>query len=358
MGIDFSEERWEIVKDNYRKWWTGELDRPLIQANLWGRNPERARPDLPNHGFTAFYDFSVSAEEIVDLWDYNLSCVRYLGDSFPNIWPNFGPGVIAAFLGATLETGSGTCWFIPKKRVEPKDLHFEFDPDNIWFKRVKDIYKAGMSRWDGLVQLSMTDLGGNLDIVSTFLPAEQLLFALYDCPDDVKRLAWDAHKMWWKYFDEFNSILQPKSPGYTAWTAIFSEEPYYMLQCDFSYMIGPDMFDEFVKPELAETCKKLTNPFYHLDGPGQLPHLDSLLEIKELKGVQWVPGSGAADCTQWPEVYRKIHNAGKLIQIFGDINTLDIIADQIGSAKGIILVGWGSGNEDELNKGLEKYGVI
>jgi hypothetical protein len=203
----------------------------------------------------------------------------------------------------------------------------------------------------------MSDLGGSLDIVSTFLPGKELLFALYDYPESIKRLGWDAHRMWWRYFDEFNSILQPKNPGYTAWTAIFSEDPYYMLQCDFSYMIGPKMFDEFVKPELAETCRKLTNPFYHLDGPGQLPHLDSLLEIPELKGVQWVPGSGAPDWIYWPEVYRKIRKAGKLVQLFGNINTLDTIVEQVGSAEGIILVGWGS-SEEEINKGLKKYGVI
>jgi hypothetical protein len=357
MNIDFSNERWEIVKENYRKWWNHELDRPLIQAVGWGRDPGRSRPNLPDHGFTAFYDFSISAEQIVDLWDYNLSCQKYMGDSFPTVWPNFGPGIIAAFLGATLEKGSGTCWFLPQKDEDPKTLKFQYDPDNIWLNRIKSIYKACMERWEGMVQVGMSDLGGNLDIVSTFLPSVKLLFALYDYPEEIKKLNWDAHEMWWRYFNEFNSILQPKNPGYTAWTAIFSEEPYYMLQCDFSYMIGPKMFDEFVKPELAETCKKLTNPFYHLDGPGQLPHLDSLLMIPELKGVQWIPGSGSPDWRYWPEVYKKIHKAGKLIQLFGGVETLDIVAEQIGSAEGIILVGWG-GNEDQVNPVLKKYGVI
>ena len=31
---------------------------------------------------------------------------------------------------------------------------------------------------------------------------------------------------------------------------IYSEKPYYPLQCDFSAMISPDMFEEFVLPEL------------------------------------------------------------------------------------------------------------
>jgi len=150
--------------------------------------------------------------------------------------------------------------------------------------------------------------------------------------------------MWWRYFEEFNQIIQVGHPGYTAWTPIYSEDPYYMLQCDFCYMISPEMFAQFVKPELRATCKKLANPFYHLDGPGQLNHIDSLLEIDELKGVQWVPGAGQAGVTGWPEVYRKIRDAGKRIQFFTSqdehgIDTLDLIAGQLDSAEGIIMIG-------------------
>ena len=61
------------------------------------------------------------------------------------------------------------------------------------------------------------------------------------------------------------------------------------------------MFDES-KPELAASCRRLKNAFYHLDGLGQLPHLKSLLSIPELKGIQWVPGDGQPDVTEWPAV--------------------------------------------------------
>ena len=77
-------------------------------------------------------------------------------------------------------------------------------------------------------------------------PAKKLLLDLYDDPDGVKRLSWHTHDMWWTCYDGLNDILQPANPGYTAWTHIYSKAPYYMLQCDFCYMIGPDMFDEFV----------------------------------------------------------------------------------------------------------------
>ncbi|MCX7011807.1 MAG: trimethylamine corrinoid protein 2, partial [Candidatus Sumerlaeota bacterium] len=99
------------------------------------------------------------------------------------------------------------------------------------------------------------------------------------------------------------------------------------------------------------------NPFYHMDGPGQIAHLDSLLSIPELKGIQWVPGAGAPDITRWPDLYRKIRDSGKLIQIGYSLEKLDAIAEQLGSPKGILFIGTASSME-EAEEGLRRYGTI
>lgn len=360
MAIDFGYDRWRKIKEDARRWWAGELERPLIQLVLRGRDPGRPEPGIPSPSRTrTAYDLSVSPEEIVDRWDYDLSCLEFMGDAFPNVWADFGPGVVAALLGSNVEPANGTVWFYPEKEQKISEITFQYDADNIWLNRIKKISRVAVEYWKGLVQVSMTDLGGNLDILSTFRPGKKLLLDLYDYPTEVKRLTWEAHEMWWRYFDEFNETLQPTNPGYTAWASIFSEIPYYMLQCDFCYMLSPAMFDEFVKPELTASCKRLDNPFYHLDGPGQLPHLDSLISIEELKGVQWVPGAGQPGITEWPEVYRKIRDAGKLIQTWGDFHTLDTLVEQLGSAKGIVIMCSGDiSQKNEAEEFLKKYGAL
>lgn len=364
-AIDFTPERWARVKDNARRWWNGELGRPLIHLTCAGHDPGRPEPALPSRMFTASYGLSVTAEAVVDRWDYDLSRQLYLGDAFPCVWPNFGPGVVAAFLGAELHCDASTVWFHPPTVEDIQTLSFahRFDPDNVWFRRVQDVYREAGRRWQGLVQLSMTDLGGAVDIVSTFRPGEGLLMDLYDQPHAVKRCTWEVFSLWWRYFDEIWKTLAPVNPGYTAWTPVFSETPYYMLQCDFCYMIGPDMFDEFVKPELAASCSRLSHAFYHLDGVGQIPHLDSLLAIPELKGVQWVPGAGKPTCEEWIDLYRKIHKAGKKIQIWTSqsgpgYKVLDILEKELGTAEGVVLIGSVAPEElDEARRFLERYGA-
>ncbi len=91
-----------------------------------------------------------------------------------------------------------------------------------------------------------------------------------------------------------------------------------------------------LEPELQTTCKRLPRSIYHLDGIGQIRHLDLLLTIPELDGVQWVPGDGKPDCANWPDLYRKIHAAGKKMQVFnGGFAAIEAVIEQVGSAKGI-----------------------
>ena len=344
MTIDYSRQRWKGIKENYRLWWTGQLDRPLIQLTLIGRNPGRDEPELPGYDFQSFYDLSVPAETIVDRWDYELSCLEFLGDAFPSRWLNFGPGVTAAFLGAKLvnRMDEGTVWFEPPEILAPGDLHFEYSNDSVWLKRIKDICRAAIQRWDGLVQVGATDLGGVLDILSVFRPEGRLLLDLYDHPDEIKRLIWELHDLWFMYFDEINQVLQPTNPGYSSWATVYSEQPHYMLQSDFCYMISPEMFDEFVKPELIASCEKLANPFYHMDGLGQLNKLDSLLSIEKLKGIQWIPGVGQPGPLEWIEVYRKIHETGKRNHLLDSsgyavkFDTLNAVLDQLGSGRSTV----------------------
>ena len=360
MPIDFSPGRWEHVKQVYRAWWAGELDRPILPACLFGCDPGRDEPSTPPLNQATCTDFSIRPEDFIDRMDYGLSKYKFLGDAFPQVdLAGFGPGVMAAFVGAHVELNDGHVWFQPPRDVSISELHLEYDPNNIWLRRVKDIYAAGMERWGGLVLMGMTDLGGTLDILSTFLPGKKLLFALCDHPEEVKRLTWEIHELWHRFYGELDAILQPDSPGRSDWSAVFSEETYYILQCDFCYMIGPDMFDEFVKPELTASCRQLGHSIYHLDGVGQLPHLDSLLSIEELDGVQWVAGSGAPGERDWPEVFQRIHAAGKKIQFFGSYAYLDALMGYIGTGKGIV-----SGpnsdpieKEAEVRKRLAKLGV-
>src|SRR5262249_43176348 len=54
----------------------------------------------------------------------------------------------------------------------------------------------------------------------------------------------------------------------------------------------------------------------HLDGKGQIPHLDFLLSIDRLRGIQWIPGDGQPAPQEWLPLLKRIRDGGKLCQVF------------------------------------------
>ena len=124
-------------------------------------------------------------------------------------------------------------------------------------------------------------------------------------------------------------------------------------------MISKEMFDEFFLEGIAGECRHYGRSIYHLDGPGALRHLDSILSIPELDAVQWVPGAGRDQCKSWMDLYKKILAAGKSIVVYpqtkGDFLAL---MDNL-PAKGLCIMFNGAANEDDakdIMKFVEKWG--
>jgi 5-methyltetrahydrofolate--homocysteine methyltransferase len=157
-----------------------------------------------------------------------------------------------------------------------------------------------------------------------------------DKPEAVDAAAADITRAWLEAFEVLDAMFVGRCPGRKAWAPVWAPGPTYMLQCDFCYMIGPDMFERFVMPDLVACCEAIAYPFYHLDGPGQLPHVDHLLSIEKLRGIQWVPGAGAPPASDWLELLDRIRSAGKLVQVFATADEALHICREIGG-RGMIL---------------------
>jgi 5-methyltetrahydrofolate--homocysteine methyltransferase len=290
-----------------------------------------------------------SAEAIAEAVHTDLCRTRYHGDAFPKWWPNFGPGVMAAFVGGELHANPETTWFTPGlwAGTRPADIHPTHDAQNRWWRRVQDVTRAVAERCHGMAAIGHTDLGGNLDVAASLRDTQTLLTDCLDDPDGVGELCGRLTSLWLRYFDETNALLRATGvPGTTPWATIWSPGTCYMLQSDFSYMISPKQFKRWVVPDLVACCARMDHSFYHLDGKGELPHLDHLLAIEDLDGVQWIPGDGqppSAD-PHWHWVLKKIRDAGKLVQLYGSGDVILRLAREV-DLRGFILHTWGGGME-------------
>jgi len=312
--VHFTEEDWERVHRDWAAWWEGELERPLVVMH--DLLPPAGEPYPFGYVNTATFPLETTADEVIDRVEPLVTSLRYFGDAFPRWLPWLGTGIMAGFLGAEVHPTPQTVWFAPSREVELSDLKITYDLDNVWWRRVRDLTATAVRKWGSSVAIGHTDLGCNLDILASLRTTERLLMDLCDAPEEVARLVGEMTTTWLRYYDEIHEIVRETGRGTNPWAPILSAKRCYMFQSDFSAMISPAMFERFVLPDLDACCCAVDHGFYHLDGPGQIPHLDLLLSLHRLRGIQWIPGDGAPPPEEWLPVLKRIRDGGKLCQLF------------------------------------------
>lgn len=325
---DFDAACWQRVQQDHRAWWDGTLDRGLVVVETF---------DTSRSTFMSQFPLNVPVAQVIDFYQGWLDSCQYFGDAYPKLWLNFGAGVMAAFLGSQLEftASTDTTWFYPLGVESLSDLHPAYDPDNPWWRRVQDIGRAAVQRFGDRVIIGQTDIGGNLDILASLRGTEKLLIDVIDAPEEVERLTQELTALWLRYYDELQSIIFSEALGGACWSPVWFPGRGYMLQSDFSYMISPRMFKRFVLPDLIACTEAMDYGFYHMDGKGQIPHLDMLLSIPRLRGIQWQPGAGAPMAEGWIDLLERIRDGGKLCQVYVHRQGALEIARQIGG-RGIL----------------------
>jgi hypothetical protein len=318
-NIAFSEDDWQRIERDWSAWWAGELKRPLVMVEVLEPPPGEDWPTVQE--MTTNFGMDVPAEQVIAHYHKRLAGSRFFGDAFPRWWARSGAGIGAGFLGSPVQATPETVWFDPlPQAVQPdfqlSDLKLVFDPDNPWWQRVQDLTRAAVRRWSSQVCVGFTDIGGNLDILASLIGSQRLIFELMDNPGQVLRLTGQISELWLAYYEAQYDLVRQTGRGSSPWAAIWSPGRCYMFQSDFAYMISPKMFEKFVLPDLTRLCAAVDHGFYHLDGKGQIPHLNVLLGMERLRGIQWIPGDGQPPPEDWPEVLERIRSASKLCQLY------------------------------------------
>ncbi len=129
--------------------------------------------------------------------------------------------------------------------------------------------------------------------------SQRLAIDLLENPAPVIQAFAEANRAWLRYWQAATGAIHQWIDGYYYWMGIWSDQPSTDLQCDFNVLISSRMFDEFFLPYIEEQTRWVERTIFHLDGPGAIRHLDSLLSLPRLDGIQWVPGDGKPAMSKW-----------------------------------------------------------
>jgi len=255
--------------------------------------------------------------------DYVFDCVRewtrttyFAGDALPTYEPKLGPSVVNGWTGAEIVYAEDTSWVHPYVADVEKLGELRIDRAGEAWRLYTRLLERSVADGRGRWVTGYPDLHTGSDALSAARGPEQFAVDLIESPEAVRRGMARMTALWKEAVDEVGRRVLPEGQGTANWMSGWSDRRFVVVgQNDFTCMVSPEMYREFFLEDNVECCRHVEHTLYHLDGPGALVHLEAILGIRELGGVQWVPGAGNGPMTKWIPVLQRIQAAGKNLHI-------------------------------------------
>lgn len=310
--MNYNEIDYSQLIENYEKWWNKKLDRPLFHISI-----HKGRQYSPGELLAFVYDLNMPPREVMEKYAQNFGRQEFLCDGFP-FFVVRTTGLLGVFMGQDYEVSvpNGTVWY-KGLDIDPENMHFKVDKKHPMYQRMLELNAECQNYFNGSVVMGGASLGGICDVYHTMRGMENTMYDFSDYPDALKTAFDEILDQWLMVQNELLQLVDPvKNHGYTHWTPILSQVPYDMIQSDLAFLIGQEDYREFVHPIIVRESGSFERSMLHMDGPGFIRHLDDILGIETLDGVQWIPGAGSAPVGQWKELYKQVSRSDKLLQVF------------------------------------------
>lgn len=309
----------EKIDRRYEDFWNLENhDLPILQ--ITARDPKYSAKEIKepstmeDYWFDMDYLFAARRE--------SMNRTYYAGDSYPRTFPNLGPDVFGGLFGCPMSFDRRTAWAGHLDTPIRELSLLNPDQNGRWWKQTMEMTRLMVEDAKGDYIVGMTDIHPGLDALVAIRGPEQLCLDLLEEPEEVLRLLEEIFPTLEAYFSQQFKIISDKQKGCTNWLGLYHPKRWYVSSCDFITLISDAMLRKFCLPGLRREINFYENSIFHLDGMDAFRHLDALLEIENLHGIQLVYGAGQPGVLHWIPLLQKIQGAGKSIHV--SVNAAEI----------------------------------
>jgi hypothetical protein len=186
-----------------------------------------------------------------------------------------------------------------------------------------------------------------LSTLSMMLGSDEFCLSLIDRPEDVKRWAGRLGELYRKAVEGWRTARAAfgRREDFN-WTGAWAPGDMDTLESDVSVMLSPEMFRDFALPEAEYEASFFDYTLWHLDGSGQFKHLDDILAIPNLHGIQYVDEK-RRDPIIFADVWEKILRKGKSIIFSCDYHYAPALTKRLGK-RGLAFGAWGCNSEADM----------
>lgn len=327
-------------RERVNAWWRGELTgRPILQLTA----PRDGAAPYTGPTTSDMDSWWTDPAYVLPRLEHQLHNTYYAAESVPVVYP-VSTGLVSItnkYLGApNVYIDQNTTWSSPIIDDWNDAPALEFDPRNEWWRRTERLLTSAVEmihdrEYEAFV--GQPDLNGPTEVLSGLRDPQRLAMDFYDRPEVIKPALRKVQDAWFDAYRRSTAVTS-RCGAYICWMGTWSEVPMSDLQSDVSCLISKEMFDEYFLPFIAEQANAIDHTIYHLDGPGAVRHLDSLLAIEELDGIQWVQGAGAGRMTEWIDLLKRIQDGGKLIHAMCEPDEVATLSRELDPTRLLLVV--------------------
>ncbi len=303
---------WDEAKARLEALWNGTITgRPCISVTAQQEGGDKAPPPPANPE-----DRWLSPDWVIASLRAALSDTWWGGEAIPS-YLLMASWVVSA--GGRPHFSDHTIWFdtfdVDFKKASP----FMISEEDPWIIKHRKLYWALAKESAGRFLLGHPLMLPANDLLSMHMGTDRFLIALMDEPDWMRAAILQAARDLHAERSRLQAEAKKWTPfwyGNAGWMDFWAPKPFASTQSDVSCMLSPEMFEQFIVPELDFMGQALGAMWYHLDGHDARQHLPRLLSLPYMRVIQYTPTP--AEQPNGPahlEFYRTIQKAGRIVHI-------------------------------------------
>lgn len=312
----------ETLKRHQDFYYRRPADRPLIGSWLSGfyvnqQYPRMAAAMQPGPILPEHISIEAFLQDVDALWaEYN-----ELGDDYPfSMGAFYGVPWLEAIMGCPIFF-SGTNLYASPCIANWSSYDWTRPAlDNPWARKLLDCLDALVKHSNGRFACGPTLMRGPADMCSAMRGGTSMVLDLYDCPDNVRRLAELCADVWIEIGQAQLELVPESENGYLVGCSglrCWMPAKGVWLQDDAVSLLSPRFYDDIFLPQVRRIARQFPCVAFHLHGNILWP-VDLLLSVDEIDVLELNYDVGVCKLEQVSAAWKKIQ-ARKPCLAFADV---------------------------------------
>jgi hypothetical protein len=316
----------EKIKKYLAFWNNDPVERPIVGFSLGGwfsfqsysaiqkyRGVERLSPDMLSPEIH-FGDYDRIVAPFAEIEDDVIHSVAPI-PAFP--W-------LEAMLGISTQVGNESIW-AKEGGFDYRDTgQLDLSKENPWRKKYLEFVSALQDRYGDRYPAGQPILRGTSDMVAALRGSQQMIFDLYDHPEEFQRLARACTDFFIALIKDQLAITKPHHGGYEVEQfTLWAPGGIVRMQEDASALFSPPVYVKHLQEEDRRIAASFPYDVIHLHS-SSLHLLDRFVDVEPQKCIEINKDQGGWGVARMLPLFKMVQARGKKLIIRGKLDGEDL----------------------------------